>query len=280
MAQPAIQVTKAEDYTKIYWVEAFSEIMEKPQLEKEKFYFFSRVLISHTLGTNVLKDSQLSDPDYQTKLIDTFYETYKETKSEERNALLTTVFMKTLIDIDPNRMKLKTIDLDYIENIALESALKAKNFTHLLDDKNKRAWLLTYMYAKTSPQVIEYNVKLYESLGKENYDLVVKKELCISSGPQSVPPGTSDFFSEGWYTLYGKSKFSLEKVINLKSVMEDPSKLSQDIDPMIGLIYFKYRLVQQTLPLSFQATYWSAKVSNISTFIKQVSQTDQLATKN
>lgn len=280
MAQPATQAFRTEDYTKVYWVEAFSAIIEQPTLDKEKFYFFSRVLVSHTMGNNVLKDSQLPDPLYQTKLIDSFYESYKKTSIEERNTLLTTLFMKTLVDIESTQLKLTSIDKEYIENIALENALKAKNLTSLLNDKDKRAWLLTYMYAKTPPQVIEHNVQLYEHLGKVNYNLLVNKELCISAGPKSVPEGTSDLFTEGWYNLYGKSQFPLENVISLRNVMEDPSKLNQNIDPMIGLIYFKYRLVQQTIPTELQPTYWSAKVSNISSFIKQVSRTDKIAVQN
>lgn len=280
MATQATTVTQGtEDYSKIYWVEAFSAIMDQKTLEKDKFFFYSRVLISHTLANGILKDQQISTPDYQTQQIETFYESYKEANTD-KNSLLSKVFMTTLIDIDPSKLKLGPKDKEYIENYALKLALKAKNFTHFLDDGEKKKWMLTYMFAKTQPKDIDGNVELYKGLGLEKYNQLVALEMSISSGSKCVPEGTTDIFTEGWYTLYGKSLFPLEKVIKLKTIMEDPFSYNLHVDPRVGHIYFKYRLVQETVPQDLRQTYWKTKISNISTFIAQVSNTDKIAAQN
>jgi len=275
---PSTVSEKPQDYTKIYWVEAFLALMdEKTELTEDKVKFYSHVLISHTLANNILKDQKLSDPLHQDKLIENFYEEYRHNKMGERNKLLTTLFMKTLVDIDDNLLKLSADDKSYIENVALTAALRAKNFTHLWEEKDKKEWLLPYMYAKTPPKVIEYNVTMYKRLGREDYNVLVDQELYISAGVNVVPKHASDLFTAGWYTSYGKNEVSLPDVVSLRDAMQDSSKITQITNPFMGLAFFEYEILRNKLPEDVRDIYWKCKVSNISTFIEQMTKTDKLA---
>lgn len=291
MAQPEV---KAVDYTKIYWVEAFVNIMQEPEVEQltqEKFYFYSRVLVSHTLANNILKDLQLKDANYVTQLVDDFYECYKQNRQSNKNALLTSVFMQTLINIDVDKIRLTPNDTGYITEIGLPCALEAKKCVHLLDDADKKTWLISYMYAKTSPEVIKENVKLRQSLGKEAHRVYLENEKYISSGPSySSTDGLKfelsskgakeamEYYTNGWYARFGKNEFSLDQVKSLKSVMKRPH-LSEilNVDPRVLYVYAEYRLAQAAMPIDSQDLYWKTKISNIDTFIKQVSKNSDLA---
>lgn len=276
MCQP-----KSSDYTKIYWVEAFANIMGEPEskeLPPEEFYFYSRALVSHTLANNVLKDSLLSNESHVTELIDDFYEAYKKNRQTDKNGLLTTLFMKTLVDIDENRIRLRPIDKQYLTEINLPNTLEIKKCVPMLDDEAKNRWLTHYMYAKTAPEVISGNVELYQCLGKDNYNSYVEREKYISSGPDALSKEVSEFFSTGMYTLYNRSEFPLEDIVRLRKTMKKPSQIV-DVPPRVGYIYFQYRLAQNALPEDSRELYWKTKISNFKTFIEQASRTSQIAAK-
>lgn len=278
MAISAPKISDAvQDYTKCYWVEAFGGLMDETvELPKDKVVFYARVLISHTLANNILKDRKLFDPTHQTQLAEAFYNDYMIDKGD-KNKLLTTLFMKTLVDIDANLLKLSLDDTSYIENVALNGALKAKNFMHLKDDKNKKEWMLSYMYAKTPPKVIEYNVQLYRSMGVEAYNRLVEQELFVSAGANVVSKGATELFTEGWYTLYGKKVVSLADVVSLKEAMQDRNKVAQIKNPFMGLAFFEIDILRNTLPTDVRVLFWNCKISNLTTFIEQMSKTDQIA---
>jgi hypothetical protein len=188
--------------------------------------------------------------------------------------------MKALIDIDENLLKLSSDDKSYIENVALRNALKAKNCIHLMDDKEKKEWMLHYYYAKTPPKAIEYNVKLYKSLDADAYSLLVEQELFIASGAKNISKAAMDIFTEGWYTLYGKKQVSLADVVSLKEAMLDRNKIAQISNPYMGLAFFENEILRTRLPEEVKELWWKCKISNLTTFIEQMSKTDQIAAAN
>lgn len=278
MAIPAAKITEtAQDYTKAYWVEAFGDLMDsKKSLPQDNVHFYARVLISHTLANNILKDQKLSDTTHQKELTEAFYEEYKKTTGE-RKSLLTTVFMKTLVDIDENSMKLSPDDMSYINHVALDAALKAKNFLHLKEDQDTKAWMIKYMYAKTPPKVIEHNIEIYKKMKVEDYKLFIEQELFISAGAEASAKEAHELFTQGWYTLYGKNAVSLNDVRSLREALQDRAKILQITNPVMGVALFQIEMLRDKLPENIRDLYLKQKISNLTTFIERMASTDQIA---
>lgn len=264
------------DYTKVYWVEAFQGIMSGDRLDQEDFKRYAKVLIAHTLSNNVLRDRRLHERNHYEALVDDFYKEYQATDLMQRNVLLTkSVFMRTLVDIDPARLEannkekeLSKADKEYLDDVALKNALKAKNLERFLDNEEKRVWLSHYGYARTAPKTIEYNVKIYQALGRVRFDQFVEQELYISTGTKDLTLG---ILTEGWYTQFGLNRFSLADVKSLRDTLEDPSKLNGSTHAKVGHVFFQYRLLQTSLPENLRDMYWKCKISNLTTFINQIS---------